>query len=143
MGATVAAVMGLLSAGDVLVTHTDTYGGTTEFFNVDAKRFGIIVHFTDVLDVKVLDATLSGMKAAEANDEGINLKKAKVMVFLETITNPVIREADVPAISAVVKKFGALLVVDHTFGTPIRERPLLQVCSKASFFLFVPNGGVN
>lgn len=55
-------------------------------------------------------------------------KKAKVMVFLETITNPIIREADVPAISAVVKKFGALLVVDHTFGTPVRQKPLLQVC---------------
>ncbi|CAM6109743.1 unnamed protein product [Calypogeia fissa] len=137
MGATVAAIMGLLSAGDTILTHLDTYGGTTEFFNVDARRFGINVHFANVLDVDILKESLASLTAG-GDLEDVSQKK-KVMVFLETITNPIIREADVPAISAVVKKYGALLVVDHTFATPLRERPLLQgadlVVHSASKFL--------
>jgi cystathionine beta-lyase/cystathionine gamma-synthase len=129
MGAVVAAVMGLLDAGGIIVTHLDTYGGTTEFFNVDARRFGIDVHFEDILDVKILESTLSSLKVGTVKGLDVPPEKKKVLVFLETITNPVIREADVAAISAITKKYGALLVVDHTFATPLRERPLLQVCS--------------
>lgn len=140
MGATVAAVMGMLSAGDLVLTHFDTYGGTTEFFNVDARRFGIVVQFLDVQDVNILEASLLSLKVGKAAIQaGIHFKEPKVLVFLETITNPLIREADVSAISAVVKKYGALLVVDHTFATPLRESPILQgadlVVHSASKFL--------
>lgn len=61
MGAIVVSVMGLLSAGDIVVTHNDTYRGTAEFFKEDAGRFGIIVHFVNVQDVSVLEEVLSGL----------------------------------------------------------------------------------
>ncbi|HEX8940365.1 MAG TPA: PLP-dependent transferase [Candidatus Limnocylindrales bacterium] len=46
------------------------------------------------------------------------------MVWVESIANPLIVVADVPAIAAGARERGALTVVDATFATPLRQRPL-------------------
>lgn len=46
------------------------------------------------------------------------------MVWVESIANPMIVVADVPAIAAGARERGALTVVDATFATPLRQRPL-------------------
>ena len=46
------------------------------------------------------------------------------MVWVESIANPLIVVADVPAIAAAARERGALTVVDATFATPLRQRPL-------------------
>jgi len=46
------------------------------------------------------------------------------MVWVESIANPLIVVADVPAIAARARELGALTVVDATFATPLRQRPL-------------------
>ena len=43
---------------------------------------------------------------------------------MESIANPTLVVADIPAISAAAKKAGALSVVDATFATPVRQKPL-------------------
>jgi cystathionine gamma-synthase len=45
-------------------------------------------------------------------------------VFLETITNPTLRVLDAPAVVKVAKDFGAVVVVDNTFATPVLAAPL-------------------
>ena len=46
------------------------------------------------------------------------------MVWVESIANPLIVVADVPAIAAGARERGAITVVDATFATPLRQRPL-------------------
>ncbi|KAL3691734.1 hypothetical protein R1sor_005385 [Riccia sorocarpa] len=119
MGAVVCTVLSLMKGGDTVLVHADTYGGTNSLFEEDVRRFGMNVEFVDVLDVVALEVALSRCKETDSGD-------GRVLVFCETITNPLIRVADVTAISSVCKRFGALLVVDNTFGTPLRSKPLLQ-----------------
>ena len=46
------------------------------------------------------------------------------MVWVESIANPLMVVADVPAIAAGARERGAITVVDATFATPLRQRPL-------------------
>jgi cystathionine gamma-synthase len=46
------------------------------------------------------------------------------MVWVESIANPLMVVADVPAIAAGARQCGAISVVDATFATPLRQRPL-------------------
>ena len=45
-------------------------------------------------------------------------------VVVESISNPLLRVADVSRISEVTRTAGAALIVDNTFGTPCLQRPL-------------------
>jgi cystathionine gamma-synthase len=46
------------------------------------------------------------------------------MVWVESIANPLLVVADIPAIAAGARERGAMTVVDATFATPLRQRPL-------------------
>jgi cystathionine beta-lyase/cystathionine gamma-synthase len=46
------------------------------------------------------------------------------LVYLETPTNPLLRLADIAAISAVARDAGVITAVDNTFATPFLQRPL-------------------
>lgn len=46
------------------------------------------------------------------------------MVWVESIANPLMVVADVPAIAAGARARGAITVADATFATPLRQRPI-------------------
>jgi len=46
------------------------------------------------------------------------------MIFLESPTNPMMKVADIAAISAIAKEHGVLFAVDNTFLTPYFQKPL-------------------
>jgi cystathionine beta-lyase/cystathionine gamma-synthase len=46
------------------------------------------------------------------------------VVFMESITNPLLRVADLDGIAEVCKRRGVALVVDATFATPLGQRPI-------------------
>ena len=46
------------------------------------------------------------------------------MFFIETPTNPMMKVADIHALSEIAKGIGALTVVDNTFLTPYFQKPL-------------------
>lgn len=54
-------------------------------------------------------------------------KPRKVVIFAETVSNPLLVITDVRALGELSKRAGAILMVDHTFGTPLRSRPLTEV----------------
>ncbi len=60
------------------------------------------------------DDTAAVLAAAEGAD----------MVWVESIANPLMVVADVVAIATGARERGALVVVDATFATPLRQRPL-------------------
>jgi cystathionine gamma-synthase len=66
------------------------------------------------------------VRMAPPDDAGAMLEAAvgAAMVWVESIANPLMLVADVPAIASGARERGALTVVDSTFATPLRQRPL-------------------
>lgn len=66
------------------------------------------------------------LRMAPADDTGALLAAADGadVVWVESIANPLMTVADVPAIAAGARDRGAITVVDATFATPLRQRPL-------------------
>lgn len=128
MGAIIVAVMSICNAGDLVVVNSEVYGVSYEFFNVDLQRFGIDVVFEDVFDTNLLDKLIQGFRHHDgvANNTP---EKRNVVVFLESITNPLARVADLRSISNICKKYAAILIVDNTMATPLRMKPLVEGAS--------------
>lgn len=55
----------------------------------------------------------------------------KVVVFAETVSNPLLVLSDVRALAKLSKRAGAILMVDNTFGTPLRSQPLSEVSGRS------------
>ncbi|KRL67474.1 O-acetylhomoserine aminocarboxypropyltransferase/cysteine synthase family protein [Companilactobacillus versmoldensis] len=95
--------------GDEIVSASTLYGGTYNLFNVTLPKLGIKTHFVNSDDPENFEK--------EINDH----TKA---LYLESIGNPDINLADLPAIAEIAHKHGILLIVDNTFATPYLYRPL-------------------
>jgi cystathionine gamma-synthase len=104
-----AAFLGYVSAGDRIIASNRLYGRTYKLLLQELGRFGVK---TSVVDCNDLDA----VRAAFA-------QPARVL-FVETISNPLCRTVDVPALAAIAHANNAKLVVDNTFATPTLYRPL-------------------
>jgi cystathionine gamma-synthase/O-acetylhomoserine (thiol)-lyase len=100
-------LLALLSAGDHVVAQRHLYGGTHHLLTGLLPRWGITVSFVD-----------GPAEAAAATTP------ATRVLLCETLSNPVLRVADLPAYAEVAHRAGALLVVDSTFATPVVCRPL-------------------
>ena len=109
--AAISCVMNLLSAGDHVVVGEDVYGGTYRLFDKVLTRYGMSFTFVDARDFE---------KVAQAI--GPNTK----MLWLETPTNPLLRLADLKALSMLAHRQDLISVVDNTFATPYFQRPLEQ-----------------
>ena len=106
MTAAVAMFWALLPAGSHVVCGREIYGGTWSFLSNHASRLGLTVTF--------VDSTPEAVRAA--------LGRETRAVVMETISNPLMRVPDVPAI---VRAAGRVPVfVDNTFATPVLARPL-------------------
>ena len=106
MAAAAAAVYAL--APSVVVVPTVSYLGVRSLLAEHARRGAIEVRAVDITD------TAAVLAAAVGAD----------VVWIETPTNPTLDVADVAAICAGAAAAGARTVVDSTFATPLRQRPL-------------------
>src|SRR5699024_1553572 len=61
---------------------------------------------------------------ADNTEEVIAAAQGADVVWVESIANPTMVVADIPAIVDGVRGLGVLTVVDATFATPLRQRPL-------------------
>ncbi len=78
--------------------------------------------FNEFLPPLNIDVTLCNTVDYAAIEAEIG--KGCTILYLETPTNPTIKIMDIKRLAAVAKKFGALVVVDNTFATPINQNPL-------------------
>lgn len=108
MGAVTAVLGALAQAGDHVLVARDCYGGTFALLSREFRRLGVDVTF---VDMTCLDAAKAGLQARTR------------LVWVETISNPTMKLADVEALAALAHARGALLVVDNTFATPYHCRP--------------------
>jgi cystathionine gamma-lyase len=103
------ALLARFNPGDHIVTGDDLYGGTYRIFTQVFARMGLRFSFVDTRDPAAVGAAI---------------EEATRMVFLETPTNPLLRLADIAAISSLARERGVITVVDNTFATPYLQRPL-------------------
>ena len=95
-----------LKPKDTLVVQSGVYGGTTAYLNDDLAPTGVKV--------------VQGPQV-----EAPKVRKGTKLVWMESITNPLLRVADVAAWADAAHDAGALLAVDATFATPMLQRPLV------------------
>jgi cystathionine gamma-synthase len=109
MGATTALLLGLFTAGDHLVSARDLYGSTSAFLQDEGRRLGIETDFVDATDAAAILAAV---------------RPATRAVFVEAISNPLLRLVDVPALAPELARRGIELIVDASMASPAVFRPL-------------------
>jgi cystathionine beta-lyase/cystathionine gamma-synthase len=109
MGATTALLLGLLASGDHLVSARDLYGSTAAVLNQDGRRLGIETTFVDATDPGQILAAVRPTTRA---------------VFVEALSNPLLRLVDVPAIAPELGRRSIELIVDASMASPAVFRPI-------------------
>ncbi|HXI58585.1 MAG TPA: aminotransferase class I/II-fold pyridoxal phosphate-dependent enzyme [Polyangia bacterium] len=110
MAAVAAAVFAHGGGGEVLASE-GLYGGSIELLRELGPRHGIETRFVPGWDVDAVRAAIGPRTRA---------------VLVETLSNPLLRVANVPALGALARERGLALIVDATFTTPCLSRPLEQ-----------------
>ena len=113
MAAISTVMMGLLSNGDHVVASADVYGGTYGLMTEELPRFGIEVSMADMQDPDSYEAAIQE-----------NTK----MLYIESLSNPVLKVCDIEAMAAIAKAHDLLLVIDNTFTTPWGCQPIDMGC---------------
>ena len=106
-------MMGLLSNGDHVVASADVYGGTYGLMTEELPRFGIEVSMADMQDPESYEAAIQE-----------NTK----MLYIESLSNPVLKVCDIEAMAAIARSHDLLLVIDNTFTTPWGCQPIEMGC---------------
>ena len=107
--AAIVMALDLVESGGRVVATADSYGGTYRVFENVLRRRGLDFAWVDTSETA---ATIREIEAGAA------------MLFLETPTNPMLRIADLRALSEAGRAAGAVVVVDNTFMSPFFQRPL-------------------
>jgi len=102
-------VLRLLKPNDEVIAMDDLYGGTYRLFTRFYQDLGIKFHFISMNDLEEFESKITD--------------KTK-LVWIETPTNPLMKLADIEAISKITKKHNILFAVDNTFATPYLQKPL-------------------
>jgi O-succinylhomoserine sulfhydrylase len=109
MAAILAVCLGLLKAGDHIVSSRSVFGTTTVLFEKYMAKFGVETTFVDLTSLTAWD------QAVRSNTR---------LLFLETPSNPLTEVADIRALADLAHANGCLLVIDNCFCTPALQRPL-------------------
>lgn len=107
--AAIASLMLLFKPGDHLVVTEDLYGGTYRLFEQVFAQYGLAFTYADTSSPARVRAALRDTTRA---------------LFVESLTNPLLKSADLPALAALCRERRALCIVDNTFLTPYLLRPL-------------------
>ena len=104
------ACFNICEAGDHLISTASIYGGTFNLFNATFRKMGIDVTFID----------------QEASDEEWEkaFKPNTKLVFGETLSNPGVKVLDIERIAGIAHAHGVPFIVDNTFPTPVKCRPI-------------------
>lgn len=107
MGALTAVLMAMVKTGEQVIAARVLYGRTGQLLDHLAASFGLKVTYFDIDDLNALRAA-------------ITLETR--LCIVESISNPLLEVADLPAIVEVLN--GIPLLVDSTFATPCLLRPI-------------------
>jgi cystathionine beta-lyase/cystathionine gamma-synthase len=107
--AAIATLFGVtVAAGGRIVAQEDTYGATRAMLDRFAVERKAAVAFVDPTDLAAVERALGTTTA---------------LLYVEAISNPLLRVTDVAALAERAHAAGAQLCVDATFATPVLYRP--------------------
>jgi cystathionine beta-lyase/cystathionine gamma-synthase len=109
MAAITAIVVATLQQGQRIVASNRLYGRTVQLFSQELGRFGVTCEYVDTNDLDQVAAAL---------------RKGARLLFVETMSNPLLRVVDLPALAELAHGHDCLFVVDNTFATPTLVRPM-------------------
>ncbi len=102
-----------LAQGSHIVSVTDLYGGTKEFFTKIAVTHGIEISFTDNMDEEL---------------ETLIRPNETQLVWIETPSNPALHVVDIRKAANTAKKYNVKIAVDNTFLSPFIQNPMDLGC---------------
>ena len=107
--AAITSLMFLFRQGDHLIVTEDLYGGSYRLFEKIFQQFGLSFSYVDTSDAELVQ------QAIRPNTRAL---------FVESLTNPLLKVADIKGLASLCKGHGLLCIVDNTFLTPYLLRPL-------------------
>jgi cystathionine gamma-lyase/cystathionine beta-lyase/cystathionine gamma-lyase/homocysteine desulfhydrase len=107
--AAITAISTFVKQGDHVVCSNMTYGGTYRYYTKILANYGVTFDFVDTADPAAVERAI---------------RPETRMLHLESPTNPTMRLADIPLLSELAHRVGAIVVVDNTFCSPYLQKPL-------------------
>ncbi len=104
MAAISASVLAQLDKGAHLIASNELYGGTYNFFHHELPSLGFSVSYVNPRDLAAIEASI---------------RPNTMLLYFETVTNPLLKVVDVPALARIAKQHNLRLMLDATFTTPI------------------------
>ncbi|RMI20079.1 MAG: aminotransferase class I/II-fold pyridoxal phosphate-dependent enzyme [Calditrichaeota bacterium] len=109
MAAISTTLLTLLKSGDHALFQNTLYGGTYNLVQEDLPPLGITFDFIDGNDPASWEA---------------RLRPNTRLIYVETMTNPLLQVADLKAIVNFARANNLTSVIDNTFASPVNFRPL-------------------
>ena len=109
MAAISAALMALLKSGDHLLAQDCLYGGTHSLLTQDVPAMGVGFDF------------IAGNEPGSWKEK---LRPETKLIYVETMTNPLLEVADLEGVVDFSREHGLVSVIDNTFASPVNFRPL-------------------
>ena len=99
-----------IKAGTSVVAALDIYGATYTLLRSLLDTLGVTARMVDVADLQEVETAIEETQA--------------VLVLVETLSNPLLKVADVRALAELAHRYEASLLVDNTFASPYLFNPL-------------------
>ncbi len=99
-----------VKTGTSVVAALDLYGATFTLLRSLLASLGVNVRMVNVSELEEVEIALKETHA--------------VALLVETISNPLLKVANVPLLAALAHRYGASLLVDNTFASPYLFNPL-------------------
>lgn len=112
MAAIFAAFLCYCQAGDHVLCAEDIYGGSAALLNQEMSRLGLSVSYVPFEDLHTAEAL---QKYRQPRTR---------LLLCETMSNPLLRVADLRAVASACHALEIKLVVDNTFASPVLTQPL-------------------
>jgi cystathionine gamma-synthase/methionine-gamma-lyase len=97
-------------AGTGVVAALDVYGATYTLLRSLLESLGVSLRMVGVAELAEVETALK--------------ETHPVLLLVETISNPLLKVADVPRLADLAHRYGAALLVDNTFASPYLFNPL-------------------
>jgi cystathionine beta-lyase/cystathionine gamma-synthase len=101
----------LMDRNPHIVASQSIYGATIKLFDQVLGPLGIETTYVDICDREAVEKAITNKKPG--------------CVFMETISNPLLRVAAIDQLAELSKRANIPLVVDSTFSTPMLLKPLM------------------